>query len=282
MGEGRPQSRRPSLASLALADVLADLPDPRSRHGRYHPLPAVLGLVVLGLLLANKSLAATARLGRLSGPPLAHARGGRRGKTPAQATLAELLRALHAPALEAALSRWLRPRLPPPADHIARDGKCLRGRRDGDVPGQHRRAAYAPQVEAVRAQVRVAATTNEHKAALELLGLLPRAGQVIVGDALFGQRDLCAQVQEQGGDDVLIVKDHQEGLATDIGAGCGAAAGARSNAAATDPEAAFSPCGSASPGQPDGQGAWPAGAADLADDHAPDGAAALAGLGARV
>src|SRR5262245_4235656 len=37
-------------------------------------------------------------------------------------------------------------------------------------------AAYAPQVEAVLAQVWVDAKTNEHKAALWLLGLLPLAG----------------------------------------------------------------------------------------------------------
>ena len=48
------------MAALALTDVLADIPDPRSRHGRVHSPGAVLGLVVL-----------------------AHVLGFRRGKTPA-------------------------------------------------------------------------------------------------------------------------------------------------------------------------------------------------------
>src|SRR5947207_9643712 len=164
------------MAALTLTEVLADLPDPRSRHGRIHPLGAVLGLVVLGLLLGKKSLSAVARLGRNYGPPLAHALGFRRGKTPAKSTLSEILRALDAAAVEAALARWVGSRLPGSGvDHLSLDGKALRGSRDGEVPGQHLVAAYAPQVEAVLAQVRVDAKTNEHKAALQLLGILPVA-----------------------------------------------------------------------------------------------------------
>ena len=52
------------LSTLTLADVLAELPDPRSRHGRFHPLPAVLNVVVLGSLLGRNRLSAIARLGR--------------------------------------------------------------------------------------------------------------------------------------------------------------------------------------------------------------------------
>jgi hypothetical protein len=119
------------MAALALADV----PDPRSRHGRIHPLPAVLGLVVLGLLMGKKSLSAIARLGRHDGPPLAHALGFRRGKTPAKSMLSQLLRTLDAPAVEAALSRWVASRLPEGLSQLSRDGKTLRGSRDGNLPG---------------------------------------------------------------------------------------------------------------------------------------------------
>jgi hypothetical protein len=30
------------MAVLSLVEVLAEVPDPRSRHGRIHPLPAIL------------------------------------------------------------------------------------------------------------------------------------------------------------------------------------------------------------------------------------------------
>jgi hypothetical protein len=192
-------SWRCRMPQPSLFDELATLPDPRSAHGRVHPLPAVLGLVVLAMLLGRKSLAGIARFGRLYGPPLAHALGFRRGKTPAVSTLSEVLRQIDAGAREAALARWARARLGPSAvEHISRDGKTLRGSRDGAVPGQHLVAAYAPRVEAVLAQVRVDAKTNEHKAALQLLGLLPLAGTVVVGDAMFCQRDLAQQVIDAG------------------------------------------------------------------------------------
>ena len=45
------------MVALALVDVLGEVPDPRSFHGRVHPLPAVLGLVTLALLMGRKSLA---------------------------------------------------------------------------------------------------------------------------------------------------------------------------------------------------------------------------------
>lgn len=219
-----------------LYDALATLPDPRSRHGRIHPLPAVLGLVTLALLMGRTSLTGIARFGRQHGVALAHALGFRRGKTPAASMLSRTLRRLDAPELEALLSRWVRGRIDPDAfELISIDGKTLRGSRDGEVPGQHLVAAYAATVQAVLAQVRVDSKTNEHKAALELLGILPLQGKIVVGDAMFCQRDLAEQVIEAGGDYLLVVKDNQPGFAVDIEAGFAFEAAARSIAAATSP-----------------------------------------------
>jgi hypothetical protein len=224
------------MSPCTLFEVLATLPDPRSRRGRIHPLPAVLGLVALALLMGRKSLIGIARFGRQYGPALAHALGFRRGKTPAVSTLARTLRRFDAQQLEAALSRWVRGRIDPDAfEQISLDGKTLRGSRDGDVPGHHLVAAYAPAVEAVLAQVRVDAKTNEHKAALELLGILPLAGKVVVGDAMFCQRDLAAQVVDAGGDYLLVVKDNQPGVEIDIQAGFAFEDAARGIAAAAPP-----------------------------------------------
>ena len=89
-----------------------------------------------------------------------------------------MLRALDSEAFEAVLSRWIAARLPAGTERIvSRDGKTLRGSRDGAVPGPHLVAAAAPQVQAVLAQMRVDTKTNEAKAALRLLGIRPRAGR---------------------------------------------------------------------------------------------------------
>jgi hypothetical protein len=268
------------MAPLTLTEVFADLPDPRSGHGRIHPLPAVLNLVVLGLLMGRKSLSGIARLGRLYGAPLAHALGFRRGKTPTKSMLSEFLRTLSAPAVEAALSRWVRSRLGVEPEHISLDGKTLKGSRDGVVPGHHLVAAYAPQVEAVLAQIRVDAKTNEHKAALQLLGLLPLTGKVVVGDAMFCQREVAEHVVEAGADYVFVVKDNQPGLQRDIAAGFAFEASARTVAAAFSPCRAPASVGAG--GHDRGQRARTSREADAADHHGPDRTRAVARLGPGV
>lgn len=234
------------MAALSLLEVLAEVPDPRSRHGRVHPLPAVLALTVLAMLRGRKGPTAIFEFGRDHGTPLAHALGFTRGKTPAASCLCELYGRLDAVAFEAALTRWVQSRTPPPAgdggqaaekEPVSIDGKTLRGSKDGEVPGQHLVAAYAPLVEAVLAQVKVDAKTNEHKAALQLLGILPVKGRVVIGDAMFCQRDVCAAVIDQGGDYIFFAKANQPGLQADV------AAGFDYEAAATAVAAAFSPNG---------------------------------------
>jgi predicted transposase YbfD/YdcC len=84
------------------------------------------------------------------------------------------------------------------------------------VPGVHLLSAYVPQASAVIAQMRVEATTNEHKAALRLLGVLPLAGVVLTADAMFTHRDVCVAVLDREGAYVLYAKDNQEALQQDI------------------------------------------------------------------
>ena len=62
----------------------------------------------------------------------------------------------------------------------------------------------------------MARTTNEHKAALRLLGVLPLAGKVITADAMFTHADVCDTITDAGGDYVLAVKGNQEQLHQDI------------------------------------------------------------------
>jgi hypothetical protein len=205
---------------LSLLTVLSEVPDPRSRHGRRHPLSAILSLAVVAMLSGAKSYEAIAQFGRDKGFALAHALGFTRGKTPTKSTFSVLFRMLDVQAFEQALSRWIASRLPEgPEKPIALDGKTARGSRDGNVSGQHLVAAYCGQAQAVLAQLRVDAKTNEHKAALQFLGILPVRGNIISGDAMFCQRDVCATIIAAGGDYVFTVKDNQPSLVIDIGAG---------------------------------------------------------------
>jgi len=162
------------MAGPSLVELLAPIPDPRKPRGRVHPLTAVLSLAVVATLAGMKSLEAIAQFGRDHGAGLAHALGLRRQKTPAKSTLSEVFRAIDRDAFEAALRAWV-PGRQPDGDAITLDGKALKGSRDGEVPGVHLLAAFAPASAAVLGQLRVQATTNEHKAALRLLGVQPGA-----------------------------------------------------------------------------------------------------------
>jgi|SRR5579871_4238572 len=266
------------VAPVSLLAALAQLPDPRKRRGTRHPLSAVLSLAVLAMLTGCKSYTAIVQFGRDHGAPLAHALGFRRGKTPAKSTFSTLFRILDIAAFEAILTAWIAARLPE-ADPllVALDGKTARGSKDGEVPGQHLVAAYAPKVQAVLAQIRVDAKTNEHKAALELLGMLSVKGCIITGDAMFCQRDLCAKIIDKGGDYLFVVKDNQASLATDIAAGLGHLEQSRRTAAAFSPRRSAPAGARRANGQHHREGAWTAGEADAAADDGSDEVLAVGG-----
>lgn len=203
-------------SSESLMEMLGRIPDPRSAQGKRHPLTALLGLAAVGLLAGMKSLEAIAQFGRDHGKPLAEALGFRRHKTPCKATFSNLFRQLDKELFEQTLRDWIAGRTDPLEEHIIIDGKTLRGSKDGEVPGVHLLSAYLPESGAVLAQLKVAGTTNEHKVALKLLGILPLSGRVVTADAIFTQRDLCQQILDQGGDYILIAKDNQQTLKRDI------------------------------------------------------------------
>ena len=212
--------------SQSLLERLAELRDPRDRRGRQYPLTGLLGLCLVGVLAGHTSLAAIAQFGRLRRHRLGHALGFKNGRMPCANTLTLLLRGLDADHLDRVIAAWLADRHAAGWAHIALDGKTLRGSRDGEAPGVHLLAAYAPQAAAVVAQMTVAATTNEHKAALRLLGVLPAlAGAVVTADAMFTHRDVCEAVLKRGGHYVLYAKDNQPELRRDIAAAFAAAAG---------------------------------------------------------
>jgi hypothetical protein len=226
-------------ADVTLMELLEGLEDPRRPQGKRHPLPALLGLAVVAMLAGMTSYEAIVQYGKERGWEFLKLLGFTSRRGLCKATYSRVFRRIDVTDFEARVGQWIQGRLgPSDAPHIAIDGKTARGSRDGDTPGVHLVSAYAPEVKAVLAQLRVDAKTNEHKAALELLGVLPLKGKVVSGDAMFTHRDVCATVIEGGGDYVLPVKENQPTLAKDIAA------------AFAEPEAGLSPPpGGAAPGQ---------------------------------
>jgi len=252
------------MEPLSLVEALASVPDPRKRRGRRHPLTAILSLTVVATLAGCKSLEAIAQFGRDHGAGLAFALGFTRAKTPTKSALSKLFRRLDVAAFEAALERWLAGRRLAGWEAIAFDGKTLKGSADGGAPAVHLLTAFVPAAACVLKQLRVDAKTNEHKAALVLLGVLPALkGKVGTFDAMFTHRDVAQAVRDQDGDYLMTVKDNQPELKEQI-------------RAALDDDAAFSPLpaeaegGPGADGDDGGQGARPPGGADAAEHHLPE------------
>ena len=215
---------------VALIDMFDRVLDPRKARGRIHDLGPVLSLAVVAILAGRSTLQGIVQFGRDHGFMLAHALGFRRGKTPCAATYSRIFRRLDVNAFEAVLRDWILQRCPDLDEHLALDGKTLRRSHDGDVPAMHLLALFAPKVRAVVGQIRVDAKTNEHKAALRLLGIVPVVGKIITGDAIFCQTEVTEALAAGGANYILHVKDNQPTLKQEI-------------AALLDPTATFSPRG---------------------------------------
>lgn len=202
-----------SETSISLFDCLSNVPDPRSVLGKRHPLEAILTLCSVAMLCGARSLYAIAQFGRDRGQAFAAALGFTREETPCCTTLHNLFVALDRAAFEAALARWTAAAAEAHGwTTLSLDGKTLRGSTGVQLPGVHLLAAYAHDAGIVLCQVPVDSKTNEHKAALEMLDLIPVKGKLITGDAMFCQRDLSRKIRAKQGDYLWPVKDNQPDL----------------------------------------------------------------------
>jgi hypothetical protein len=199
-----------SETSISLFDCFASVPDPRSALGKRHPLTAILTLCSVAMLCGCRSLFAIAQFGRDRGEHFARALGFTREVPPCCTTLHYLFMALDKAEFEKAIARWAHAAAESHGWTAASfDGKTLRGSTDVQLPGVHLLAAFAHEAGIVLGQLPVDAKTNEHKAALEMLDLIPVKGKLITGDAIFCQRDLSRKIRAKQGDYLWPVKENQ-------------------------------------------------------------------------
>jgi hypothetical protein len=185
---------------LSLYEAFGEVPDPRKASGRRHPLQAVLTLTAVAMLSGARSLYAIAQFGRDRGKEFARTLGFTRDVPPCCTTLHYLFAELDHTAFEKAIRRWIKQQVASEDwESVSLDGKTLRGTQGHEIAGVHLLAAYAHEAKVVLDQIPVNAKTNEHKAALELLKLVPLEGKLVMGDAMFCQRDLSRKIREKKG-----------------------------------------------------------------------------------
>ena len=201
--------------TMSLSEVFQTISDHRSPSGRRHPLSAILTLMAVSVLAGANGYEAIARFGRNRGPEFAKALGFTKTKTPCKSTLFYVFKNIDREAVEKAIRSWMISLLPQ-NDVLNLDGKTICSSAHGDIPGVHLLNLYSQKIQGVVAQISVGRKTNEHKAALQLIGLIPITDKTITGDAMFCQRDLSEEIIDRDGDYLWQVKDNQPTLKQDI------------------------------------------------------------------
>ena len=193
-----------------LVSSFAAITDPRLARGKVHPLPGMLGLVVLGLMAGCRSLSAISRYGQIH-PEVLAPLGLRR--SPSVATLHRLLRRVSVGEVRTALAAFTRHLLasrPGGSDVgvVAVDGKTLRGVWEGGEQ-LHVLHLFAHRSALALDQVPVPSVPRETEAAQDWLATVAETFPgltILSGDALYAEQNLCAAVVDGQRDYVLRLK----------------------------------------------------------------------------
>lgn len=210
-----------SPAAGSLLELLRQIPDPRGRQGRRHPLAAMLAAIVCGLLTGARGYKAIAQWTRAQSSTVWQWLGFER-RPPCANSFRNLLLALPPETLESVLQQWMATVLGQPLPDETRgtslDGKTLCNTLTAHERNVHLISLLDQTLGGVLSQQAVDPSTNEAKAALELLRTILLEGRLITGDAMFCQREVCQQIVDRGGDYLLVVKDNQPELKAAIAA----------------------------------------------------------------
>jgi len=193
------------------------LRDSRQRRGKRHGLVDVVLIALLAMLCGCDDADDIAEWAELRADWLTEWFGLTHG-TPSQDTFLRVFSLLKPNSFARAVMSWLSELRPSEADHVAIDGKTLRGSRDRGqgMGGIHVVSAWLRDAGLVLGQVKTEDKSNEITAIPELLGLIDVRGCVVTIDAGGCYRDIASTIRGQGGHYVLAVKDNQPTLRGDL------------------------------------------------------------------
>ena len=200
--------------SQYLLDLLAQVPDPRKRRGRRHPLAGLLAVGIAAVIAGSRSFAAIGQWAADAGAGVLAGLGAARG--PAEESTFRRAFAMISPeVLDQVIGTWLHTRAAQVCGRlvIAIDGKTVRGAKDKDGKASHLVAALAHGIGAVLGLVAVDAKSNEIPAVRDLLKTFTDlAGAVITIDAMHTQGDTAQAITGRGADYVMAVKGNMPAL----------------------------------------------------------------------
>ena len=151
-----PSSPIPAARCQYLLDLLAQVPDPRKRRGRRHPLAGLLAVGIAAVIAGARSFAAIGQWAADAGPETLAVLGAVRGPAE-ESTFRRAFALVSADVLDRVLGAWLWTRAVQAGGRlvIAIDGKTVRGARNKTGKAPHLVAALAHGIGAVLGQVAV-------------------------------------------------------------------------------------------------------------------------------
>jgi predicted transposase YbfD/YdcC len=204
----------PAARSQYLLDLLAQVPDPRKRRGRRHPLAGLLAVGVAAVIAGSRSFAAIGQWAADAGPDVLAVLGAVRGAAE-ESTFRRAFALVSPDVLDRVLGAWLWTRAVQAGGRlvIAIDGKAVRGAKNKAGKAPHLIAALAHGIGAVLGQVAVEAKSNEIPAVRELLkAFTDLSGAVITIDAMHTQHDTAQVILGRGAGYVMTVKGNMPTL----------------------------------------------------------------------
>ena len=208
----------PATQPLPLLSHFETLEDPRVERTRRHKLLDIIGLTVCAVIGGADDLvhveafgkAKLAWLGRFLELP---------GGIPSHDTIGRVLACLDGERFAACFADWVAAFAGPLGlEHVAIDGKALRGSRGGGngKTAFHMVSAWAAGARLTLGIARVDSKSNEITAIPKLLEILDLRGALVTIDAMGCQKEIASAIREAEADYVLAVKDNQPRLHEDV------------------------------------------------------------------
>jgi len=198
-----------------IMEMFAELRDPRGRKCRY-PLDEILFTVLCAVLCGVDDWETIKMWGRYQLEWLRKYLPYNNG-IPSEDTFRRVFAALSATGFEQCFIEWMGQLCPSLAgQHVAIDGKSVRGSRTGEETALHLVSAWCSNNGLSLGQVKTADKSNEITAIPQLLAALELTGATVTIDAMGTQHEIAKTIVDAGADYVLAVKDNHPLLAESL------------------------------------------------------------------